>query len=59
MLFPFALALFVLDLAVVADPADRRLRLGRDFDQVQPLLLSKRQSVAHTQDTERLAVLVN
>jgi len=39
LLLAIALLLLIQELAVVDDPANRRLALGSDLDEVEPLLL--------------------
>jgi hypothetical protein len=54
-----ALLFFVEEFAVVLNPADRRHRGGRDFDQIQPALAGDLQGFEGGQDAELLAFFIN
>ncbi len=58
-LFAVAFALLVFDLAVIAYPADRRLRGRSHFNQVQALFLSQRECIANAQNPDRLALFID
>ena len=53
--FLFLLALFKAELAVIHQLADRRDCLGRDFDQIQALLVSNPQRLRRRHDAQLLA----
>ena len=54
--FPLPLLHFVLVLAVIDDPDDRRLSGGRDHHQVEALFFGDRKSLAGLENAELLAV---
>ena len=49
--------LLVLELAVIHDAAHRRAGGGRDLDQIEPLRLGERESLAHRQHPDLLPVV--
>jgi hypothetical protein len=54
-----ALFLFVKELAVILNAADRRNRRGRDFYQIEPALASDLQSFKRGEDAELLTLFVD
>jgi hypothetical protein len=54
-----ALVLLVEEFAVILNTADRRLRRGRDFDQIQATLAGYLQSFKGRQNAELFTVFVN
>ena len=54
-----ALVQLVQEFPVIHDPADRRLGLGRDLDEVQAVLAGKREGLGRGHDAEQFFVLVD
>jgi len=62
LLFPGLLrpfALFILELAVIHDPADRRLCLGRDLHEIQPLFLGLKERLPRRHDPKLFPILAD
>ncbi len=53
------LALFILELAIIHDSADRRIRVGRHLYQIQPYRFGTFQTFSGRNDTELLIVFIN